>query len=157
MPNRHQVVRYIRKPNSNRGTAKQRERILQRSLTAWMTREYPGIDFYNDWASGAYLTQGQNAARMSLASRNGWVDLFIAEPSRGFHGLFLELKKEGVKPYLKDGVTLRKDPKIISEAAFLTRQRKKGYCALFACGLEDAKKKIDWYFERDRPENLEIF
>lgn len=155
MPNRKQVVWHQRQ--SGRGAAKQRERIVQRSLTQWLRSEYPDVVFYNDWASGAYLTAGQNSARLELASNNGWVDLFIAEPSRGFHGLFIELKREDVHPYLKDGKTLRADQQIRKEADFLSRQRSKGYCAMFASGLEAAKQKIDWYFERERPEQEEMF
>jgi len=145
---KRQVVQYIRKKDSGRSAARQRERIMQRALTVWIRGEYPDIDFYNDWASGAYLTYGQNSARLTLASRNGWVDLFIPEPSRGYHGLFIELKKEGVRPYLKDGKTLSADLQIRKEAKFLDRQKSKGYCATFAIGLDDAKKKIDWYLNR---------
>lgn len=143
-------VRYRRK--TNRGTNRQRERVIQQALTRWLTHCYPLIDFYNDWSSGAFLTQGQNIARLSVTSRNGWVDLFIAESSRGYHGLFLELKREDVKVYLRDGKTLSANTKIREEAAFLERQRDKGYCAMFACGLEAAKAKIDWYFEREQAE-----
>lgn len=138
------VVRYKRK--TTRGTNKQRERIIQRSLTRWLQTEFPTIDFYNDWSAGAYLTVGQNSARAAVACKNGWVDLFIAEPRRGFYGLFVELKKEDARVYLKDGKTLCADPQIRKEATFLARQNKKGYLARFACGLEDAKKLISWYF-----------
>ncbi len=156
MPHK-QVIRYRRKEGSGRTSSRQRERIIQRSLTKWLRFEYPDKDFFNDWASGAYLTMGQNSARMTLASPNGWVDLFIPEPSRGYMGLFVELKKEGVRPYLRDGKTLSANPQIRKEAAFLVRQRKKGYMAVFACGLEPAKDIIDRYFGTVRPKNLELF
>jgi len=150
-------VKYKRKEGSGRGTNKQRERVIQVALTKWLRMEYPDIDFFNDWASGAYLTVGQNSARLAMASNNGWVDLFIAEPSRGYHGLYIELKKEDVRIYLKDGKTLTANPQIRKEAEFLARQRTKGYCAVFACGLEQAKTVIDKYFGVTRPENLEMF
>lgn len=156
MPNHRQSVIYKRKEGSGRGTAKQRERVVQVALTRWMRSNYPDIDFYNDWASGAYLTKGQNDARLDMASFNGWVDLFIPEPSRGYHGLFIELKKEGVVIYNKDR-SLRADPQIRKEAEFLARQHKKGYCARFACGLENAQRLIDWYFETERPEPQTLF
>jgi hypothetical protein len=157
MPNRSAIVRYKRKEGSNRGTKKQRERVIQVALTRWLRAEYPNIDFFNDWASGAYLTAGQNTQRMDMASRNGWVDLFIPEPARGYMGLFIELKKEDVKIYLKDGKTLVADLQVRKEAEFLARQRQKGYCAVFACGLDNAKTIIDKYFGVVRPENLEMF
>jgi hypothetical protein len=149
---KRQVVRYVRKQDSGRTTYKQRERILQRSLTRWLNEYFPEVDFYNDWSAGAFLTHGQNAARLAMTSNNGWVDTFIAEPSNGHHGLFLELKKEGTKIYLKDGKTLVADSQIRKEAAFLARQQKKGYCAVFACGEEDAKNKICKYLGTDRPD-----
>lgn len=153
MPN-PTVIRYKRK--SDRGTAKQRERIIQRAITRYLRHNYPEVDFYNDWSSDAYLSAGQNKARMDLASMNGWVDLFIPEPSRGYHGLFIELKKEGVRPYKKDG-SVCADKQIRKEHEFLLRQHKKGYCARFACGYEKAIELIDWYFENEKPVNLEIF
>lgn len=156
MPNRA-IVRYKRKADSGRGTKKQRERIIQVAYTRWLRIEYPDIDFFNDWASGAYLTAGQNTQRMDMASRNGWVDTFIAEPCRGYHGLFIEIKKEDVKIYLKDGKTLVADPQIRKEAEFLARMRKKGYCAVFGIGLDSLKTITDKYFGTVRPENLEMF
>jgi hypothetical protein len=140
-----EVLRYHRKPESGRTTLKQRERVIQQAVTRYLRVRYPKVDFYNDWAAGAYLTYGQNTARLNMTSHNGWVDLLIAEPRHGFHGLFLELKREDVKPYLKDGKTLRADPQIKKEAAFLERQRAKGYDARFTSGLDETLKHIDWY------------
>lgn len=144
MPKR-QVVQYIRKSDSGRGAAKQRERMVQRALTRWLNIQK--VDFYNDYASGAYLTYGQNAARLTLASKQGWVDLFIAEPSRGYAGMFLELKHEDVRIYLKDGKTLSANPQIRKEAEFLERMKNKGYFATFACGYDEAKRLIEWYLK----------
>lgn len=146
MPYNRSLI-YKRKTGSGRTTYKQRERIIQRSLTKWLRTQYPDIDFYNDWAAGAYLDQGQNSAKLALDSLNGWVDLFIAEPSRGYHGLFIELKRDDVRPFLKDGKTLCADKQIQKEGEFLVKQNKKGYYARFACGLDQAKKLINWYFE----------
>jgi hypothetical protein len=141
MPSR-QVLRYIRNKDSNRTTYKQRERIIQRDLTKYLN----GLDvvFYNDWAAGAYLTDGQNTSRRAMASNAGWVDTFIAEPRHGFHGLFIELKKEGVVTHRRDG-KLRKDPQIYKENAFLERMRAKGFKAEFAIGMDEARRLIDEY------------
>lgn len=152
MPSRA-VVRYVRKKDSGHTTHKQRERIIQRLLTIYLNGV--GVDFYNDWAAGAYLTQGQNSARLALSSTGGWIDLFIAEPRHGFHGLFIELKREGERPYLRDGVTLSKNPQIQKEGAFLERQRLKGYEAEFGVGLEESKRIINEYL--DLPIQEELF
>ncbi len=143
MPQYRNSVIYIRKENGN-GTIKQRERVIQIKLARYLNSYEETIDFYCDWASGAYLTAGQNRARMSMASRNGWVDIFIAEPRNGYHGLYIELKKEGTRVYLKNGL-LSSNPQIIKENDFLERQRAKGYKAGFAIGYEHAKRIIDKY------------
>lgn len=137
-----QVIRYIRKKDSNRSAYKQRERIIQRSLTGDLNSH--DIVFYNDWAAGAYLSEGQNKSRAAMACRKGWVDVFIAEPRDGFHGYFLELKKEGVKTHKKDG-TLVAEKQIQKEAAFLALMESKGYKVDFAIGKEDAQRKAFEY------------
>lgn len=154
-----QVVRYIRKrpEDGGRGAAKQRERIIQRNITRWLNNEHSSIDFYNDWSAGAFLTHGQNTARAAMASDNGWVDMFFPEPRNGHCGLFIELKKEGVRVYLKDGVTLCADPQIQKEGEFLRRQRQKGYKAEFAVGEEATKRLICEYMGWPWLENTELF
>jgi hypothetical protein len=146
MPQHRQSVQYIRKSaeEGGRGTAKQRERIIQRTLVSDLNAYPVQVDFYCDWASGAFLTKGQNDARLAMASRNGWVDIFIAEPREGYHGLFIELKREGVRPILKNG-SLSADPQIQKEGAFLERQRAKGYKAEFGVGYAETKRMIDKY------------
>lgn len=153
----HSSVTYRRKADSGRTTYKQRERIVQRMVTRELNRYPCPVDFYNDWSAGAFLTHGQNAARASLASRGGWVDLFIAEPRGEHHGLFIELKKEGERVYLKNG-SLSKSAQIQKEGAFLERQRVKGYKAEFGIGFEHTMRMIDAYlgvkvplFDDDEP------
>lgn len=138
------VVSYRRKANSGRTTYKQRERIIQRTLARDMNNYPEPIDFFCDWASGAFLTYGQNAQRLAMASKRGWVDIFIAEPRNGFHGLFIELKKEGSGAILKSG-EFSKDKKLQGEVAFLKRMREKGYKAEMAIGYSQAKRMIDKY------------
>lgn len=150
MPSR-QVIRYIRKQDSNRTTYKQRERIIQRSLTRYLNSL--NVDFHNDWAAGAYLTQGQNASKKSMDSNGGWVDLFIAEPRDGYHGLYIELKKEGEVTHRRDG-KLRKNDQIYKENAFLERQRRKGYRAEFGIGYEESRRIIDEYLGLPTQEEL---
>lgn len=144
-----QTLRYIRKPGQK--AVKQREKAIQQAICRYLNRQ--GYDFYCDWASGAYLTMGQNTARAALASRRGWVDLFIAEPRRGYHGLFLEVKNENVKTHTKDGQVVA-NTRIRAQDQFLRRQADKGYCALFVHGIDEAKDKIDWYF--DNPQEVEL-
>lgn len=139
------AVTYKRKANSGRTTYKQRERIIQRLITRDLNNYPVPVDFYNDWSAGAFLTHGQNVARAAVASKNGWVDIFIAEPRGGYHGLFIELKKEGERVYLKDGKTLSSHSQIQKEGKFLERMRAKGYKAEFGIGYHSTMRIIDNY------------
>lgn len=137
---------------------KKNEELLQRRIANYLRTEYPDVEFHSDYAAGLKLTENQSKIRKSLNSGRGWSDMFIAEPKRGYHGLFLELKKEGVSIYCKIGPRkgeLVADEQIQIEAAFLEKMNKKGYFARFAVGYEKTIQIIDWYMER--PKNLELF
>jgi hypothetical protein len=84
--------------------------------------------------------------------------MFIAYPSRGYSGLFIELKKDGVSIYCKTGPRkgqLVANEQIEIEAKFLEKMNGLGYCARFGIGYEATIKLIRWYF--NQPENLELF
>jgi len=106
-----------------------------------------------------------------MRSDDGQPDISIDHPSRGFHGLRIELKAEGTAIYKRDGVTLRKSPytrkykrngkifikrgdHLAEQAALLQRYNDLGYFARFAVGEEHAKKMINWYM--DRPEQIQL-
>src|SRR5438270_8954583 len=116
---------YIRK--TTRGSNKQREKAIQKALMGTLRREFPlVIDFFNDWAAGAYLTHGQSAQRRVLSSGKGWSDLFIPYPvthvlpggvEKTYHGCFIEIKKENARIYRRDGGIVA-DEQIRIEEAF---------------------------------------
>ena len=85
------------------------------------------------------VPNGTNKSRAAAAHfkreglRSGVPDLMLPVASMGYHGLFIEMKRQ------KGGV--------ISEAqkkwnAYLNEQ---GYLAVFCCGFEDAKQVIERY------------
>ena len=150
--------RYIRK--TNRPQTK-RELSIQKALVKDLKQDYPDVtDFFNDWAAGAFLTPYQAKERKSMSSGRGWADLFVPYPINGYHGCFLELKREGVSTHCKTGLRkgeLVADEQIRTEAAFLERMRKLGYYAEFAIGYEDARRHLARYLGHPRPENVELF
>ena len=84
--------------------------------------------------------------------------MFVAYPSRGYHGLFIELKREATTIYSTRGKSKGKlvsNEQIQIEADFLKRKNEQGYFARFAVGYDNAIKLIDWYLER--PVNNELF
>ena len=61
-----------------------------------------------------------------------------------YAGLMIELKREGVRIYKKDG-TLVSDEHIREQYDMLEQLRRRGYAANFACGFDEAKALIDRY------------
>lgn len=73
---------------------------------------------------------------------------FLPEECDGhqiYHGLFLELKKEGTRLKKKNGGWATEH--IAEQAEVLGKLRKRGYCAEFAVGFDEAKRTIDEYLK----------
>lgn len=122
---------------------KKHEETLQQAVVKYITLQYPDVIVRSD-LSGMKLTIGQAVKIKKLQSSRAFPDLFIAEPRKGYHGLFLELKKSFDEVYKKNG-QLRNIPHIQEQAEMLHRLSCKGYCAMFSTGFDDAVKIIDEY------------
>lgn len=105
--------------------------------------QYPKVVFNTDM-SGVKLTMGQARKAATLRSRHKFPDIVIYETNDQYAGLFLELKRDGETIFLKDG-TLSKKEHIQEQHRTLIELRKRGYCAEFAVGFEQAKAFIDSY------------
>ena len=127
---------------------------LQAQVADYLRLQYPEVLFHSDFGSGIKLTKGQAVKQKRLqGGRRAWPDMFIAEPAQRSqeypdacykHGLFLELKRPGVKIYKKNG-DLVTNEHIREQAGVLEMLRNRGYSAEFAVGFDEAKKIIDEY------------
>lgn len=118
---------------------------LQAQVADYIRLQYPSVIFHSDFGSGIKLTMGQAIKQKRLnGGRRSWPDMFLAEPKGKYSGLFIELKKEGVRIYKKDG-TLVSDEHIREQYDMLEQLRRRGYAANFACGFDEAKALIDRY------------
>lgn len=118
---------------------------LQAQVADYIRLQYPDVIFHSDFGSGIKLTMGQAIKQKRLnGGRRSWPDMFLAEPKDKYSGLFIELKKEGVRVYKKDG-TLVSDGHIREQYDMLEQLRRRGYAANFACGFDEAKALIDRY------------
>ena len=79
------------------------ERTLHRAVCDYIRLQYPDVIFNTDLSGATKLTVGQAVALKSLRSGRGFPDIVIYEPRKDYHGLFMELKKEGTKLYNKNG------------------------------------------------------
>ena len=134
---------------------KQAEQSIHKRVCTYLRQEYPHVIFRTD-GGGLKLTKNQAIQYASMQSCSGWPDLFIPHARRGYHGLYLELKKEGTAIYLKrDNTKLVANLHIQNQAATLKRLNELGYFGRFAVGYDAAVKIIDWYF--DKKENSSLF
>ena len=126
---------------------------LQAQVADYLRLQYPDVLFHSDFGSGIKLTKGQAVKQKRLqGGRRAWPDMFIAKPkivilddmATYIHGLFLELKRPGVKVYRIDG-ELVADKHIREQEATLQELRERGYSAEFAVGFDEAKEIIDEY------------
>jgi hypothetical protein len=128
------------------------ERDLVSQIAAYMQLQYPKAIYRFDLAADLKLTIGQAVRNKRIHPYRGYPDCFIAravhnhDEQKLFNGLFLELKKEGITIYKKDG-TFRNDEHLLEQAQFLEKLRKEGYIAEFVIGFDQAKGVIDWYMK----------
>lgn len=122
---------------------------LQQQVADYLRLQYPRVIFHSDFGSGIKLTMGQAVRQMKLnGGRRAWPDMFIAEPNicankTKYAGLFIELKRGGVRLVKRDGGWA--SIHIKEQAAMLDELRSRGYAAEFAVGFDQAKDIIDSY------------
>lgn len=130
------------------------ESELQVAVADYIRLRYPNVLFHSDFGSGIKLTKGQAIKqKRQNGGRRGWPDMFIAnrrydlENCVEYHGLFLELKKDGTRLHKKDGSWATEH--IAEQAETLQALQDRGYETYFAIGFEEAKKIIDGYLGGD--------
>lgn len=120
---------------------------LQKRVVQYLQLQYPHILFHSD-LSGMYtdkITAGKNSA---LNPYSGHPDLMIYYRNRkGFSGLAIELKAEGVKIRKADGEYANEH--ITKQAYYLKRLSANGWSAYFAIGFDAARRLIDEYIQAE--------
>lgn len=120
------------------------ESVIHTQICSYLRLQYPNIMFITD-LSGIKLTIGQAIKLKTLRSGRAWPDLFIAEPNKEYHGLFLEIKRDSSEIRRKDGSLKTNNQHINEQYNVLNELKSKGYVAVFACGFDEAKRIIDDY------------
>ena len=119
------------------------EKHVHQAIVNYLKMQYPNVLFRSDSGAGIKLTIGQAKAQKSIQKCRAWPDLFIAHPVDIWHGMFIELKDEGVKLTKKDGSYASEH--IEEQSIVLSDLTAEGYYADFAVGFNEAKKLIDNY------------
>ena len=125
------------------------ESVIQQQVADYLKIRYPKVIFHSDFGSGIKLTMGQAVKQKRLnGGRRAWPDMFIAEPTLDYSGLFIELKKDGTRLKKMSGDWASEH--IAEQAHMLAELTARGYKADFAIGFEQAKKLIDEYLSAGR-------
>lgn len=122
------------------------EAALQIKVCNYLRDTFPGVLFHSDASSGALASAGVASMNARIQFSSGMPDLYIFAACKGFHGLFLELKADGVQIYRRDGL-LRKNEHVEAQAVMLQALHDRGYCALFAIGYDNAISIINKYLD----------
>lgn len=124
---------------------KHSENTLTEQVTTYLQMQYPDVPFKMDIMAGMKVTKFQGLKAKRMGNTKSWPDLMIATARRGYYGLFLELKAEGVRLVKRNGQPATDH--LTEQAAMLQRLSEQGYFAQFAVGFDDFKGKVDWYLE----------
>ena len=134
--------------SKHRGNGKKKiEENVHLMVCGYLKMLHPDLIFISDVASGMKMTMGQAVKAKKMRSSRGQPDLFIAKPNGKYHGLFIEIKKEGTKIYLKDGETVVSDEHIQEQWAILDQLRLLGYKAEFGIGYDHCIRLIEDYLK----------
>lgn len=125
------------------------EQMMALKLANWLKREQSGIIYRFDLAADLKLTIGQAKRNKQLNRFTKYPDLFIAETTKSFSGLYIELKATREDLYKKNG-DFKKSDHIEGQRVMLQLLRQRGFKAEFACGLEEAKTMILNYMKEER-------
>lgn len=120
------------------------EAELQKQVAIYIRMQYPDVIFHSDFGSGVKLTPWQaRMQKMQNGGRRAWPDMMIAEPIGNYHGLFIELKREGARLKKQNGEWASSH--IAEQNIMLNELSNRGYKAEFAIGFEQALDLIDDY------------
>lgn len=129
------------------------ERVLVEQVARYLQIQYPSVIYRFDLAADLKLTMGQAARHKLLHPVRGYPDLFVAQPvmydgtTNPCAGLFLELKREGIRLHKRDGSFI--NPHVAEQAAMHDRLREAGFYVEWAIGFDQAKYYIDMYLNGD--------
>ena len=100
--------------------------------------------------NGLKTTMGQavQLKKMRLPPEGKHPDIFVFEPVGKYHGLFIEVKREGEELFKKKAFPPEfKSEHLQKQKEMHDRLRSKGYAGGFAIGFDEAKEMIDKYFK----------
>lgn len=104
----------------------------------WMKTKYPELELLHAIPNGEFRHKKTAKALKAQGVKPGVPDICLPVPKRGYHGLYIELKR------MTGRVT-------DNQTNWLNALKKHGYYAVVAYGFEEAKNFIEWYLGGANP------
>jgi hypothetical protein len=123
---------------------KAKESDIYFAIAKFMKLKHPRVLWRFDFSAGVKMSIGQAKSHKGLNPHRGYPDFFICQPSNGYAGLYIEIKKEGERTQRKDG-TLYADQHLEEQHAMLNHLNMVGYKAVFGIGLMECIEIIEEY------------
>ncbi len=123
------------------------QRTICKMIAEHMKLMHSRVIYRFDFASSINVTKSQKEEHEKLNCHKSYPTLFICEIRGKYHGAFLNIKKEGDSPYIREKQTLKQDIDTLDQADFIVRLRKRGYYSEFGIGYNDCIQKIDSYLK----------
>lgn len=123
------------------------EESVHAQFVEYIKINHPDIIFNTDLA-GLKLSIGLAKKIKQLRSSNGFPDVVIYEKGtvkgKCYNGLFIELKRDGVRLYKRDGTRV-KNEHFDEQHEMHDKLKERGYYACFAIGLNEAITILNTY------------
>lgn len=116
------------------------ERMEQQALVEWLNYQPVLKEFFHKNDNEGQRTPLQGHRLQKLGLRPGVSDIFIFYPTKSFHGLWLEVKRN--KKYT---LSERSTPTWIAQEKFMETVKSVGFAAFFCYGWVDGKEIIERY------------
>lgn len=128
---------------------RRKEDNVHAAVCQYIDHKYPGIMYTSD-SSGVRLPIGYAVKLKKLRSKAQKIpDLIIMFPTKTYHGLIIEIKRDRDEVFTKKG-QLRQDEHIQAQAESLAYLQSIGYKAEFGLGFDDCIMLIENYIHFGR-------
>lgn len=118
------------------------EYIVYKNIAQYMGLQYPKVLYHFDQA-GLNLSKAQAGMMKAIQCDRGFPDFQVFVANECYNGLFIEVKKDGVKLTKKSGDWVNEH--VAEQAEMIEKLIKLGYHAQFCIGFDECKECIDWY------------
>ena len=126
---------------------KQTELSVHNQVCKYLKAQYPNVMFLSDFAAGMKMSIGMATRQNVQKSDHAFPDIMVFEPRNGYHGLFIEVKRDD-SIFYSGTRAIKSNQHVKDQQDCIFNLLAKGYMADFGCGFDECKKIIDNYLNQ---------